>query len=340
MSTARILWLRPSRGDNVSVRRERIAQHLREEGFEIDIQNASGRDAFTAIRRAITGDYDVIAGNVRMGLFVGYPLARLLRKPFVGSVSDPISDIADLPTPLFRLLAWYEWQVLARAEGCSFTYESSYREALERGIDGAKRLPNAVDYEAFADPKEETIATAREILSAHNVDREKPIGIYIGLLGDHYHITDILDAAAETPDWEFLFVGEGDLEREVEDAADRLDNVHYPGAFDYDMMPGFLAHSDVGFCFKDAEQPLKLKEYGAAGLATIVQPGRLEEFYDEGELLFVEPTGPEIAATLEKSTPESRQAYGEALRQRAKESSWAEVAEGFRELFETAIESR
>lgn len=337
MSTIRILWLRPSRGDHVSIRRERIANHLREGGLKVDIQDASGVDAIDAIRRAVRCEYDVIAGNVRMGLYIGYPLARLLRKPFVGSVSDPLSDIDDLPAPLFRLLAWYEWQALARAEGCSFTYESSYREALDRGIDHARRLPNAVDYELFDDPAEEVVAETRGILESEGVDFDAPIAIYIGLFADHYYITEILDAAADTPDWQFLFVGEGELAPEVREAAADLDNVFYPGAFDYELMPGFLAHAAAGFCFKDAEQPLKLKEYGAAGLPTIAQPGELQAFYGETELLFVKPQGQEIAETLVELSPDRRKAYGEALRERAAESSWEEIADGFRELFNGAV---
>jgi glycosyltransferase involved in cell wall biosynthesis len=307
-------------------------------GFEVDIQDASGLDAPRAIKRALTGNYDVIAGNVRMGLYLGYPLARILRTPFVGSVSDPLSDIDDLPSPLFRLLAWYEWQILAHAEGCSFTYESSYREALDRGIDTARRLPNAVDYELFANPSEASIADARDVLEAEGVDPDAPIAIYIGLLAEHYHITDILEAAAETPEWQFLFVGEGDLENEVESAARTHENVYYPGAFAYELMPGFLHFADAGFCFKDAEQPLKLKEYGAAGLPTIVQPGTLQSFYSEKELVFVEPTGTTIAETLENLSPETRDRYGETLQARVEQSSWEEIAEGFGELFDDTLE--
>lgn len=338
MPTPRILWLRPSRGDHVSIRRERIAEHLREMGFEVDIQDASGRDAFGAIKRALTGEYDVIAGNVRMGLYLGYPLARLLGKPFVGSVSDPLSDIEGLPAPLFRLLSWYEWQILARAEGCSFTYASSYREAQDRGIETARRLPNAVDYELFAEPDADAIAEAETILEAEGVDTDAPITIYLGLLAEHYHIADILDAAADTPEWQFLFVGEGELDAEVTTAADTHENVFYPGAFEYELMPGFLSFASVGFCFKDAEQPLKLKEYGAAGLATIVQPGTLESFYDDEELLFVEPTGAAIAETLRNLSAETRERYGETLQERVQQSSWEEIAQGFRALFEDALD--
>jgi len=181
------------------------------------------------------------------------------------------------------------------------------------------------------------VAETREILESEGVDFDAPIAIYIGLFADHYYISEILAAAADTSDWQFLFVGEGELAPAVEEAAVERDNVFYPGAFDYKLMPGFLAHAAAGFCFKDAEQPLKLKEYGAAGLPTIAQPGELQRFYEDTELLFVEPEGQKIAATLAELSPDLREAYGEALREHAAQSSWEGIADGFRELFETAV---
>ena len=132
------------------------------------------------------------------------------------------------------------------------------------------------------------------------------------------------------------FLGEGRLAEAVRDAAASTENVHYPGAFEYRLMPGFLAHADVGFCFKDAEQPLKLKEYGAAGIPAIVQPGELQRWYDENELLFVEPEPAAISAELEALAADERrrQQYGQALQQHAREYSWDDIAAEYSRLFE------
>ena len=333
----RVLWLRPSVGDNISVRRERIAAHLREKGFEVTIRDASGTDAFGAIREAVTGDYDVIAGNVRMGLYIGYPLSRILRIPAIGDVSDPMRDIEDeVPTPVYRLLEWYEWQVLSRTEAAVFVYESSYEEALERGID-AYRLPNVVEWELFEDPPEETIERARATLEETGVSLDRPIAVYIGGFSHTYHILDILEAARTTPDWEFLFIGQGvsgTLEREVRAAADSLENVHWPGAYPYELVPGFLKHCSAGFCFKNDEQPLKLKEYGAAGLPTIVQPGRLEKWWDQDELVFTEPTSAGIQRALaELEDPAVAQSYVENFRASVDDRSWDDIAAVYEQIF-------
>ncbi|WP_313691386.1 glycosyltransferase [Halorarum halobium] len=331
----RILWLRPSKGDNISVRRERIAEELEAAGYEIDIQDASGLDALRAVRRAITGEYDVIAGNVRIGLYIGYPLSKLLGKPFLGDVSDPISDIDYLSGPLFRFFEWYEWQVLRRADATVFVYESSHEEAMERGIEEAARLPNAVNYEFFAEPDEDAVRESRQVLEREGVTLDGPVAIYIGVFSSRYEIEEILATADAAPGWEFLFVGEGELEDQVRRAADTHENVYYPGAFEYELMPGFLAHADVGFCFKDGEQPLKLKEYGAAGLPIIVRPGNLSKWYGSDELLFVEPEPDAIADALSRleDDEELRESYANAGESIARRWSWAEIADGYDELF-------
>lgn len=336
----KVLWLRPSRGDNISVRRERIATELRKRGYDIDIQDASGRDALWAIRRALTDDYDVIAGNVRIGLYLGYPLSLLRRKPFLGDVSDPISDIDDLPEPLFRFFQWYEWQVLKRADGSVFVYESTHRKARQLGIDDAVRLPNAVEYEAFADPDPAAVEEAERILRESGVDLDRPVAIYIGVLASHYKIEEILATAERASEWEFVFVGEGDLADRVRQAAREQENVSFPGAFEYRLMPGFLSHAAVGFCFKDAEQPLKLKEYGAAGLPIIVRPGELSRFHSEDELVFVDPDPQAIADSLATLRTDDKlyTRYAEAGRTIATAWSWEEIADGYDELFRTLTE--
>lgn len=329
----KILWLRPSTGENVSVRRELIAEKLRKRGFEVDIQDSSGLDAVSAIWLAINGEYDIIAGNVRMGLFVGYPLAKVFGKPFLGDVSDTISDIEDLPYPLLRLLVAYEWFVLKRASATVFVYESSYREAIQRGVKSPVKLPNAVDYELFSSPDPAVIKTSKRILEKTGVDLQKPVAMYIGVFTDNYHIIDILKAARKNPGWEFVFVGEGELEGSVSKASEKQENVCYPGSFEYHLIPGFLSHADAGFCFKDAEQPLKLKEYGAAGVPAIVQPGELGKFYTDDELIFCKPEATAISEVLTKILNGELSQTTENLRERMEQHSWNAIADGYESLF-------
>lgn len=334
------LWLRPSTGDNISLRRTRIAEQLGTRGIEIDIQDASGRDALTAIRRALFGDYDVIIGNVRVGLYLGFPLAKLRRRPFVGTVSDPIEQIDDLPGPVFRFFEWYEWQILARADACSFTYQSSYEDARRRGIDGEK-LPNAVDYRTFHNPDPDAVSRAERILEDNGVDLDAPMGIYIGgMTEETYHLSAILEAAERRPEWEFVFVGEGPDQDLVESAASAQDNVTFLGAFEYELMPGFLAHATAGFCLVDAEQPLKVAEYGAAGLVCLAIDGELRARFDDDELLFVQPTGESVAAALADldADPDRRDGYADRLDEAVRDVGWDDIAAAFEGLLRSVAD--
>jgi len=292
----KILWLRPTTGDNVSIRRERIIEHLEKREFEVTLQNASGRDSLTATIEAIRGDYDIIVGNVRLGLYLGYLLSVLLRIPFVGDVSDPIHQIDHLPSPLYRILEWYEWFVISRADMVVFVYQSSYQEALEKGIVDPVRLPNAVDHERFADPDNDVVKQARDILRENNIDPESQIAIYTGSMVSRYHLAEIGDASEQLPEWEFVFIGE-ERGAEIHSIVAGRANTHFLGAFDYELIPGFLAHSNLGLCLVDAEQPLKLKEFTAAGLPTLVIPS-MQQWYDYDNLIFIDPTPRSIVSAV------------------------------------------
>jgi len=332
-SELKVLWLRPSTGDNVSVRRQRIAEHLEEMGIETELVDVSGRDLPGAIRTALTGDHDIIVGNVRMGLYLGYPLARLLGKPFVGDVSDPIEQIKGLPAPIYRLIERYEWYILKRADATVFVYESSYQTAKEHGIKGRK-LPNAVNYSIFANPDPSAIKTAKDVLTNAGVDLHRKIGIYTGTLTDRYSLTELSEAATKADGWDFVFIGDGDMKTEFEAFAGDIDNIYYLGTYEHHLIPGFLYHADVGFCLIDAEQPLKLKEYGAAGLPIIAQPGGLSQLYDKDELMFVEPSSEAIADALDRLTDDALRArYAAAGQKIASERSWKTIAEGYQDIF-------
>lgn len=335
MTGPRVLWLRPTKPDNISVGRERIAAHLRERGYDVTIRDASGLDALGAAREATGGDYDVVVGTVRMGLYVGYPLSRLLGVPLVADVTDPIEQIADLPAPLYRFLYEYEHFVLARADDRLFTYASALEKARDRGIEG-HRVENGVDFDAFADPNDSVVDRAREELREAGVSLEAQVAVYVGGLTPVYHVRSMLEAAEYRPGTEFVFLGDGPLVGAVESAAADAPNVHFLGTYDHSLVPGFLAHADVGFCLVDAEQPLKVLEYGAAGLPVLAAPGELQTRFTGDELEFVDPTPEAIAAALAalEEADGRAAALGRHLRERAEASDWSKIAMQYQRVIE------
>ena len=159
---------------------------------------------------------------------------------------------------------------------------------------------------------------------------ESPIAIYIGSMIPDYYITEILAAASLTPDWEFVFLGEERGVNISELVTDKT-NSHYLGAFEYELIPGFLSHATCGLCLVDKEQPLKIMEYGAARLPTLGYDGKLRINFTEDELLFVDADPETISKTLVhlSENPQAAREYGDRLQQKAKDHSWAAVAQTY-----------
>lgn len=334
MTCASILWLRPPKG-KVSVRREQIAEYLRPRGFEVDLRDATPGNLLSVTTALARSRYDVLIGNVRGGLYAGYPMALATRTPFVADVSDPISDIDHLPAPIFRALARYESWILDRATEAVYVPEV-YRHVAE-GTD-RRVAPNAVDFEKFAEPNPDAVDRAGDLLASEGVDLDHPIALYVGVLSEGRNVETILDAARQVPNWQVVFVGEGRLSETVERASDAVENVFWPGAFEHDLMPGFMANATVGFCLVDIERPIKIAEYGAAGLPVLGIPGKLQTEFSNEQICFVDPTPNAVATALSRldDAPERSQAYAAALRADAREHSWSSVAD----VYEAAIEAR
>ncbi|WP_058365677.1 glycosyltransferase family protein [Haloparvum sedimenti] len=294
----------------------------------------------SAVTTGLLSDFDVIIGNVRMGLYVGYPLAKILRTPFIGDVSDPISDIESLPDPIFSLFETYEQFILRKSDGNVFLPET-IKGMSEHGITG-EVAGNAVNFEQFSSPDPQVVHTTADILAKEGVDVESPIAVYLGRLVETRHIPEIIDAARRIDDWQFVIIGEGELSDELRGAADTIDNLYYPGSFQYELMPGFLSHADAGLCLVDVERPLKIFEYGAAGLPTIGGYGKLESEFSEEELIFVHPCGEEISEALHHiaDNPDRTQGRVENLQKRARQHSWEEVASTYSDLIDSLSDDR
>jgi glycosyltransferase involved in cell wall biosynthesis len=329
-----VLWLRPSNrwdGEHVSSRRERIAEHLQDMGVEVNLMDTSGLDALPVMKEAITGDYDIIVGTVRVGVPIGYFLSKVLTKPFIASVSDLLESQDYLSTPIYKLMCFIEWQTLKRADAVFFAHPKSYEDALERGIDGTV-VRNSVNYEMFADPSNELLKETQDILRDSGIDTQKNIAIYIGNMIKNGHFDEIVKASEQTPGWEFVFVGT-DGGANISELVDAVENAYFLGEYDHELMPGFLHHASAAFCLVDNEVPLKITEYGAAGLPTLGYPGKLKKVFSEDELIYVEPNPDEISEALRRISTDEDYArkYAENLRDYASENRWEDIAKKYYE---------
>jgi glycosyltransferase involved in cell wall biosynthesis len=335
----RVLWFRPSRWKNVSVRRERIREKLELRDVSVELVGATPRNFLSYTIRAMKGEYDVIIGNVRLGLYGGYFVAGVSRTPFIGDVSDTLDDISGLPKPLYFALGRYERFVLKRTDANVFLPET-IKEVEGTEIEG-EVAGNAVDFEMFSEPSDAVIDETSDILTQQGVNLDSHIAVDIGSLPAGANIGEIIEAARITEDWQFLIVGEGPMEEELQKASEDLDNLFFPGAFEYELMPGFLYHSSAAFCLENIERPLKISEYGAANLPTLGAHGKLEEEFTHDEIFYVDPEPGEISEALMRilENPDEAQRRADNLQEHAKRYSWDEVASTYYEIITSLVEN-
>jgi len=139
-------------------------------------------------------------------------------------------------------------------------------------------LENGVDYPLFSQPA----AEPPELKAiAH------PRIVYMGAVDFRFDCAALRYMAEKLPQAQFVILGQGTRLKEIE--AMEKPNIHILGPMPYQSMPGFLQHSEVGllpFCDNAANSgrsPMKLYEYGAAGLPVVArrtpEMGRRKEIF-------------------------------------------------------------
>jgi glycosyltransferase involved in cell wall biosynthesis len=132
-------------------------------------------------------------------------------------------------------------------------------------------VPHGVDFEHFASasqvPGDQVPGDLRAI--------PKPVLGYFGLISDYVDLDLIAAAARRKPDWSFVLIGSRRCAAEV---LDGLGNVHLLGGKPYDELPRYARGFDVGLIpfrmnqLTQAVNPIKLREYLAAGLPVVSAP--------------------------------------------------------------------
>jgi glycosyltransferase involved in cell wall biosynthesis len=133
-------------------------------------------------------------------------------------------------------------------------------------------IPHGVDVEHFASC--ERVAPGDVPADVRDVPR--PIFGYFGVIGDYVDLELLEAAAGARPDWSFVLIGQA-VGVETGPLA-RLSNVHLLGPKRYELLPRYCRRFDVGLIpfrmnrLTRAVNPIKLREYLAAGLPVISAP--------------------------------------------------------------------
>lgn len=180
---------------------------------------------------------------------------------------DDFAAFSGYNTPLIEAL---ESQTVA-ASDIVITTSAELLARHRRSHPCAHLVPHGVDFDHFA--------TAAELPWDAVPDDLKPIRRpvfgYMGVTADYVDLALLARAAATRPDWSFVLLG--DVRCQTSPLAG-LPNVHLLGGRPYARLPAYCRGFDVGLIpfrmnrLTRAVNPIKLREYLAAGLPVVSAP--------------------------------------------------------------------
>ena len=148
------------------------------------------------------------------------------------------------------------------------------------------------------------------------------IGFY-GLLEDWVDLDVIRYMATARPGWSFLMIGE--VKTDIS-ALRKLSNVHFPGRRPYASLPGYCRKFDIAvlpFIVNEltlAANPLKVREYLAAGLPVVATP--LPEVVKLGDLVRMATTPAEFLGQCDALLKDGRRGPDLSVSHQMDAESW------------------
>lgn len=171
-----------------------------------------------------------------------------------------------------------EEEVLCRKADLVVTTSLALQDAKAPFNANTLLLPHGVDYEHFSQALAEDLPAPDDIASIPH-----PRLGFFGLIRDWVDLDLVAELARRRPEWHFVMVGDSTIDL----AGYRsLSNLHFLGRKPYQELPAYCRAFDVGLIpFKInaltlAVNPIKLREYLAAGLPVVSSPLPEVALYD------------------------------------------------------------
>ena len=197
---------------------------------------------------------------------VNWLLGRLHERMVIYHCVDEYSQFSGVPKDVIIRM---ERELIRRAD---IVFTSAEKLCAERREINPRThfIPHGVDVAHFSRALDPATAVASEIATL-----QKPVIGFFGLLADWVDLDMIGELARARPQWSFALVGKAQTDLH---AVQGLPNVHLIGQRPYSALPGYCRGFDVGLIpFRMNEltlrvNPLKLREYLAAGLPVVSTP--------------------------------------------------------------------
>ena len=222
-------------------------------------------------------------------------------------------------------------QNLCRRADLVVTTSMALQKAKEPYNPNTMLVPHGVDYEHFSKALSDDLPTPADIA---NIPHPR-LGFF-GLIRDWVDLDLLAEVARRRPDWHIVMIGDSTVDltpyRE-------LQNIHFLGRKPYADLPAYCKQFDVGLIpFKINEltlavNPIKLREYLAAGLPVVSTPMPEVMLYDH--LIETATTPDETVDAIDKCLSSPPTARTERTTAMAAET-WPERVEGMAERLRPA----
>jgi glycosyltransferase involved in cell wall biosynthesis len=241
-------------------------------------------------------------------------LGRLRESAVIYHCVDDYAEFRGVNGPALRRA---ERELVKAADLVFTSSELLWRERLKENS-RTYFLPHGVDVDHFGRALDPGLPVPADVQAL-----PRPIVGYYGLIADYVDLELIAEAARRRPRWSFVLVGGcvTDL-----GALRGLANVHLLGPRSYESLPGYCRGFDVGVipfrvnALTVRANPLKLREYLAAGLPVVSTP--LPEVARYGALVHL-ADGPEaFVGEIARALEERSGTFIERRRAAMREESW------------------
>ncbi|SRR6266571_5791265 len=229
-----------------------------------------------------------------------------------------------------QLMREMEVQLIAQSDLVLVSAEALY--ASKRPLHPRTYLiPHGVDSEHFARARCETTEIPPELNSL-----PRPIIGFWGLIHEWIDLDVIQHAARRHPEWSLVLVGNVGVDCA---ALRRMPNVYFLGARPYESLPGFAKGFTAAMLpFKinrltESVNPIKLREYLAAGLPVVATP--LPEVRPYASVVRVGKTPEEFTYQLEAAVRDTGEAAAQQRMEAVCKETWLARVEDISTLVES-----
>jgi len=163
-------------------------------------------------------------------------------------------------------------EALCRRADLVVTTSMALQESKKAWNPNTILVPHGVDYEHFSRAVREDLPCPPDI-----ADIPHPRLGFFGLIRDWVDLALLADIARARPDWHIVMIGDADSNVNLAQYR-TIRNMHFLGRKPYEDLPAYCKAFDVGLIpFKineltKAVNPIKLREYLAAGLPVVSTP--------------------------------------------------------------------